>query len=226
VSGSHARSLTAPTALRRTQQSLFELSRRSGAANRAAGLLFLVPTVGISQEGDPVEEVAWFRDELANLVWAVEHRTESATGRHVDRYEVVQQRTAAAGPQQLPGDVGDATLIYRLSSTVPENWFPLVPVRPSGAPAGVLELELRPIERVDRGGAARTVMPSGRFLTAADPLVVEEEEIGRDGVVSQAHWQLTRGTDGRYLLWLSNRVRSGTGEGSSGLVFDVTRPVA
>lgn len=203
---------------------MYELSPRGGAAARASGLFFLPATLTVTQEGDPVEEVAWFRDEMANLVWAVERRTESPTGGHVDRYERAQQGLAAVGSQQLLGDVGDADLVYRLNSAVPENWHPLVPVRPRGAPAGVLELQLRPIRRIDSGGTTRLARPAGRFLTARQPLVVEEEEIGRQGVEARAQWELARGVDGRYHLWLSNRVVTGRGEGSSGLIFDVARP--
>jgi hypothetical protein len=204
---------------------MFALSSRPGAAARAAGLFYLPSTLEVALEGDPIEEVAWFRDEMANLVWAVERRTESPTGGHIDRYEVSQRQLPASAAQQVT-DVGDADLVYRLSSSVPTNWFPLVPVRPAGAPAGVLELELRPIRRIDADGTNEVVTPAGRFLTAGDPLVIEEEEIGREGVNARAQWELTRGAGGRYHLWLSHRVVVGRGEGSSGLVFDVARPTA
>ncbi|MBK5221270.1 MAG: hypothetical protein JJE52_00015 [Acidimicrobiia bacterium] len=205
--------------------SMFDLSLRAGAAGRAAGLFFLPSTVEVAQEGDPIEEVAWFRDEMANVVWAVERSTESPAGGSVDRYEHAQQRAASAASQEVVGDVGDASLAYRLNSTVPENWFPLVPVRPPGAPAGVVHLELRPIRRVAADGTSDVALPRSRVLTATDPLVIEEEEIGRDGVNAQLRWELTRDHDGRYHLWLAHRVTTGRGEGSSGLGFDLARPV-
>lgn len=204
---------------------MFDVSRRPGAAARVDGLLHLSASLPLSQQGDPIEEVAWFRDEMANVVWAVERRTESVAGGHVDRYERAQSGLEPGAAQRVPGDVGDATLVYRLNSRVPANWHPLVPVRPPGAQPGVVELELRAIERVGPDGTVATTPPRGRFLTSASPLVVAEEEIARQGRETQLHWQLTRGADGGYHAWLSHRVHTGRGEGSSGLVFDVSRPV-
>jgi len=201
--------------------SMFGLTPRASAAKRVDGLTVLPTVLGTSQQGDPVEEVSWFRDEMANVVWAVEQRTESPFGGSVDR---TRSSSVPAAVQRLATEVGDADLIYRLNSEVPDYWFPLVPVRRRNAPAGVVQLELRPIERIDGGGVSRTVLPFGRFLTATSPLVIEEEEVPREGVVTTAHWQLARGRDGRYHQWLSNHVRVGRGEGSSGLAFDISRP--
>jgi hypothetical protein len=52
--------------------------------------MFLPPTLGTSWESDTVEQVTFARDELANLVFAIERRYEGATGRPVDRTEFAQ----------------------------------------------------------------------------------------------------------------------------------------
>lgn len=202
---------------------MFDVSPRSSAAQRVHGLTVIPSVLGASLSGDPVEEVTWFRDEMANVVWAVEHRVESPLGGSVDR---ARASGSTAIEQRVAVDTGDAELLYRLTSTVPTHWFPLVPVRPRGAPAGVVQLELRPIERISADGSSQIATPAGRFLSATTPLVIEEEEIPRDGVVTTAHWQLTRGRDGRYRLWLGHQVRVGHGEGSSGLAFDTSRSLA
>jgi hypothetical protein len=212
----------AAAAIGSSSWTMFGLTPRPASAQRVNHLTVLPNVVGTSQQGDPVEEVTWFRDEMANVVWAVEHRTESPLGGSVDRARAGASRPAR---QPVATDVGDAELIYRLNSTVPEHWFPLVPVRPAGAQPGVVRLQLRPIERIDASGSSATEQPVGRFLNASSPMVVEEEEVPRDGLSTTAHWQLTRGGDGRYHLWLSNQSRVGRGEGSSGLIFDISRPV-
>ncbi len=201
---------------------MFDVTPRSNAAQRVRGLTVIPSVLGASLIGDPIEEVTWFRDEMANVVWAVEHRVESPLGGSVDRQRA---SSAPAIEQRVAVDTGDAELLYRLTSTVPTHWFPLVPVRPRGAPAGVVQLELRPIERIAADGSSNTALPAGRFLSATSPLVVEEEEIPRDGVVTTARWQLTRGRDGHYHLWLGHEVKVGHGEGSSGLAFDASRPL-
>jgi len=47
--------------------------------------LFLPPTLSDSVTGDPVEEVTFARDEMANLAFAIEETVESPTGRAIDR---------------------------------------------------------------------------------------------------------------------------------------------
>lgn len=204
--------------------SMYGLTPRPNAAQRVHHLMVLPTTLGNSQQGEPIEEVTWFRDEMANLVWAVEHRVESGLGGSIERGRAGDTtRQGFADPVVI--DTGDAELVYLLNTTVPDQFYPLVPVRPAQAPPGVVQLELRPIRRVDADGSTVTMNPVGRFLTATSPLRIQEEEVPRDGLMTTAQWQLTRGRDGRYHLWLSHQARVGRGEGSSGLVFDVSRPV-
>lgn len=49
--------------------------------------LFMPPTLADSMTGDPVERVVFGRDEVANLVFAIERRIEGPTGRSIDRTE-------------------------------------------------------------------------------------------------------------------------------------------
>jgi hypothetical protein len=199
-----------------------------GAPQRAQSLLFLPPTLLETQESDSVEEVAFFRDEMANIVWGVERTVQSAAGTGIDRYEEAQRALAAGADQLVPTDFGDAQLLYRLSTHVPDHWHPFVPVRAAGAApiSGLIQLERRALVRVQPGGASEAIQPRGRVLTAAEPLRLEEEEVPRSGAVVTRNLQLSRWTDGRYILWSGRRKRVGTGEGASGLRFDVVAPVA
>lgn len=199
----------------------------SFAAAHAAqpALFFLPPVLGDGLQSEPVEDVALFRDEMANMVWAVERRLERPEGgweRGSDHYRTIDAALRQSlPPQSLPQGSAEADLIYRLNSPVPEHWFPMVPIRPSGAAPGVVELQLRPLTRWDASGTARVTQPSAELLRAAAPL--PESEVPRDGVVAATHWQMTRSVSGHYHLWLSRRVRVGGGEGSSGLVHDIAR---
>lgn len=205
---------------------MYDLSLRPGAEARASGLLYLAPATVASQEGDALEEVTWFRDEMANVVWAVERVTESSVGGRLDHRPERTGHRPAGTAQRIEGDMADAALVYRLGTDVPDPWFPLVPVRPTGAPPGVVDLELRTVTRVGSDGSRRTPAPRGRFLTAREPMRVAEEEVGRSGLSTRLSWQLARGADGRYHVWLAHRVGPGHGEGDSGLRFDVARRVA
>ena len=53
-----------------------------------------------------------------------------------------------------------------------------------------------------------------------------EEEIPREGIRVTRNYQLTRWQDGSTHLWIGRRKVVGSGEGSSGLQFDMAKPVA
>jgi len=58
--------------------------------------LFVPPTLASSISSDPVEEVTFARDEMANLAFALERRHEGPTGRSVDRTEFQEPRIEVA----------------------------------------------------------------------------------------------------------------------------------
>lgn len=204
----------------------YRLTAEDATVAHVQNLLFLPPVLLETQESEPVEEVALFRDEMANVVWGVERRVQGAAGAAVDRYEEAQRALAAGEEQHVVTDIGDAELLYRLATRVPDHWHPFVPVRPVGAPvaSGAVQLQRRALVRVHPDGTSEPIEPRGRLLTAADPLVLEEEEVPRDGALVTRSFQLARWVDGRVLLWSGRRKRPGTGEGSSGLRFDVVVP--
>ncbi len=208
-----------------TVDDLWQMHRLT--APGSAQLLFLPPVLLETQESAPVEEVAFIRDEMANVVWGIERTVQGASSAGVDRYEEAQRALAAGEDQQVATDSGDAELLYRLATRVPDHWHPFVPVRPAGAAptSGAIALQRRPLVRRHADGTSEPIAPRGRLLTAADPLVLEEEEVPRAGVVVTRNFQLARWTDGRTVLWSGRRKRPGTGEGSSGLRFDVVAPL-
>ena len=160
-------------------------------------------------------------------MWGVERTVQGASGAGVDPYEEAQRALAAGEDQQVATDSGDADLLYRLATRVPDHWHPFVPVRPAGAAptSGAIALQRRPLVRRHPDGTSEPIVPRGRLLTAAEPPTLEEEEVPRAGAVVTRNLQLARWTDGRTVLWSGRRKRPGTGEGSSGLRFDVAAPL-
>jgi hypothetical protein len=194
--------------------------------------VFVLPaTLRHTLEGPPLEEVALFRDEMANLVWGVERVVQGPTGEPVAR-GLVESRT---GRQQLPGDLGDAAIVYRLMTPVPDHWIPFVsvPVRNVPVDQFATELERRPMVRFLAEDLAEIVHPLGVLLrstptgdVAEDRLRIAEEEVPRDGVVVTRRFQLARTSGGETVLWIGRRKEAGQGEGSSGLRFDSALPPA
>jgi hypothetical protein len=212
-------------------------SAGSGAGTRwtmfgldGADDLFFLPETVTALEGDPVEEVALFRDEMANLAWGVERVVAGPSGERVDRAHAVPQVTLR---QQMPGDIADAQLVYRVMTPVPEHWLPFVPVPVAGRPLDefVVELERRPMLRYRADGTAEPSHPLGVLLRGDlsvppehDALRLAEEEVPRWGAVVSRTFQYGRTADGGGVLWMGRRKRAGRGEGSSGLRFDVADP--
>jgi hypothetical protein len=197
------------------QHSHLRGSRLTGAASN---LFFLPPSLLKSIESRPVEEVLFLRDEMANLAWAVERLTESATERPLNRFEAhVEQKRRRE--QEAAGQVSSAAeaLRYRLAAEIPDYWIPLMPVRTGQG----IRLKRGAVLKTD--GLAEPVHAMGRILTLdpGRPLELFEEEIPREGVRVTRTYQYTRWFDGSTHLWSGRRKQVGRGEGSSGLRFDV-----
>lgn len=205
---------------------MFELSRTDGARSDA---FLLAPAIDARLEGDAIEDVALFRDEMANMAWAVERKVPGAMGLPVDRYQEAAKRSAA---QQF-ADLSHITaeLVYRVSTSVPEHWLPLVPVPKDDRPLAEfgIELERRAMLRHLDDGSIEPIFPHGVLLrtdlskTAADEPAqrLEDEEVPRDGVVVTRKAQFARWIDGERLHWIGRSKTPGNGEGASGLRHDI-----
>lgn len=193
---------------------MFEFGRRGdGQPSR----LLLPPVLADSVSGDPIESVAFVRDEMANMAWAVERTVTGPTGDVIDRTETPTD--PAVGWHHVGDATPDGMSAYRLATPVPDHWIPLVPVRTSPDDAAVV-LEKRTIRRTTQDGPV-DVEPLGRLLEPGGPLRIAEESVPRAGVTVERAWQLTRWIDGSTHVWIGRRTRAGRGMGHSGLRFDV-----
>ena len=195
---------------------LSSLEERSGAKSVPLEFLFLPPVLGASFEGPPIEEVLLLRDEMANMAWAVERVVESPAGLPFNRFEAFQEgrrRKEESDPDSTIPHSG--RLEYRLSTSVPDYWIPLIPIH-TGSGNRDIELRLGMLNE-----------PLGRVLRlvdATESLSLNEEEVPREGAIITRSYQYARWTDGSTYLWIGRRKRTGRGEGSSGLRFDVIEP--
>jgi hypothetical protein len=200
---------------------MFELSRSPGAtAPDPSSHFFLPPTLSASLHSAPLEEVLFLRDEMANMAWGVERTVQGADGRPLDRQGAwLRDRNGRADGIVSPQG---SAFVYRLASSVPEHWIPLVPVRDA---TGGPRLRQAAMPRPDAPGTS--VLPAGTLLTPRSPaLEMFDEEVPRAGARVQRQYQYARWTDGSTHLWIARRKQTGRGEGSSGLRFDTVVPSA
>jgi hypothetical protein len=101
---------------------------------------------------------------------------------------------------------------YRLENQVPDWWIPMLPWS-----TGYATIALRKGAMLKQGQA---VQPRGVLLKPGLPLVVQDEEVPREGLRVRRVPALARRVDGTYVRWTTRRVGVGRGEGASGLAFD------
>jgi hypothetical protein len=163
-------------------------------------------------ESAPLEDVIFFRDETANLVWAVERTVTPASGD--PRSRRVEPSPEAS---RTPGSVPGVELDYALLTTVPAGWVPFVPAPGVGARAvDVLRARLGDVP----DGSL------GQLLNAPLLTRLRDGEVPREGVAVRRVTALARRADGGYVRWVTRRVSTGLGEGSSALAYDSALPHA
>jgi hypothetical protein len=180
---------------------IFAIAQQGAPDKTFPGLLIPPTALGVL-EGRPLEDVAFLRDEMANMAWAVERTVQGRSGEPRARRDEEQ-------PVNRVEDIEEeAELQYLLRTEVPRHWIPFVPVS-----RGIGEIALR------KGTMAEADLSLGLLLSAT-PMTVEDEEVPREGLRVRRVPALGRGTDGRYLRWITRRMSVGRGEGRSGLAFD------
>jgi hypothetical protein len=184
---------------------MFAITTASGEGSD--GLLIPPGAVAV-QDGPPIEEVLFLRDEMANMAWAVERTIQGPSGAARDR---ARERDDPRRPQQGPVDA--AELDYLLQTGVPARWIPYV-----AQSAGYRSINLVRGSMPGPDGAA--VAPLGKTLRRADTRILKDAEIPREGVMVRRLTSVTRRADGAYERWTTRRVGVGRGEGASQLAFD------
>jgi hypothetical protein len=184
---------------------MFTMTDPEGAA--IDGLLIPPGAVAV-EDGPAIEQVLFLRDEMANMVWAVERAVQGPSGAARDRAREHDD------PRPLdPGPVATADLDYLLQTGLPARWIPYLP-RTSGYRA----IELIQGAMTDDDGDP--IQPRGRLLNRDDIRVLKDAEVPREGIMVSRQPSITRRADGSYLRWITRRVSVGRGEGSSRLAFD------
>lgn len=188
---------------------MFAITDEAGGTD---GGLLVPPGAVAVQDGPPVEEVLFLRDEMANLAWAVERSVQGPSGLARDRAREHDDPEPIA-----PGPVVRAKLDYLLQTTVPARWIPYLP-----KPTGYRAVSLQQGRMPDASGDP--VPPLGRLLADEGTRLVPDSEIPREGLFVRRRPSVTRRSDGTYARWTTRRVGVGRGEGASRLAFDTAQP--
>lgn len=223
---------------------MYALNTKGNQREPADNSLLILPTVEKILEGKPLEEVLFIRDEVANMVWAIEKKIPLPTesGKHGGEaafelhkfYQKILNNEIGDGIV-IPDDIEfKANIRYQIMNTVPENWIPFIPVHVDGSSREV-QLQRASMPRIlenDAPGNAQKIKPRTQLVREGlekDPVeayFIHEEEIPRAGIRAYQTFQRTRWYDGKVVNWFGARKQTGRGEGHSGLAFDQIIPTA
>jgi len=223
---------------------MYALNTKGNQREPADSSLLILPTVEKILEGKPLEEVLFIRDEVANMVWAIEKKIPLPTGsgKHGGEaafelhkfYQKILNKEIGDGIV-IPDDIEfKANIRYQIMNTVPENWIPFIPVHVDGSSREV-QLQRASMPRIlenDAPGNAQKIKPRTQLVREGlekDPVeayFIHEEEIPRAGIRAYQTFQRTRWYDGKVVNWFGARKQTGRGEGHSGLAFDQIIPTA
>jgi len=196
--------------------SYFTLDKIKTNKNEKSDNMFFYPqTITKALESKLLEEVYLIRDEMANMVWAIETIVQSPLGTGISGRE-----NASTGIKTKKGDL----LRYEESTTPPQNWIPFIPLIDNsklilrrGVVVDENNEKIRPLTSLMRNGISIDDDSAIKFD-------IEENEITRDGIKVTKSFQRTRWTNGEVYLWLGLQKYTGRGGGSSGLAFDLINP--
>lgn len=140
-----------------TQAPVHVMSKVKDARVSADGLFF-PPALPFTIESQPIEEIQFLRDEMANMVWGVERCVNDGCGSALDcnllasrtaqfidelNKDILQQQSAGeesvvsvsqntAGKAQVEHSEKASDYHYVLQNSVPLNWIPFLPQRIQG----------------------------------------------------------------------------------------------
>ena len=205
-----------------------------GAGNFSCqkGLLF-PPTVLRCEEGAPVEEVQFLRDEMANMLWGVETKINDGCGGFMDG-QTLSDAVFREVDKQRKEDKNEAEVVAKYSlliqNRVPLNWIPFIPEQLNNGRDIIFRRGRMPIyykcaDDKDSDGY-KSVRPSTNLLAVerdgkkVKPFYINEEEIGGYGIKVTKTPQRTRWFMGESFNWLGNRKIVSEYQANSGLMFD------
>lgn len=199
-------------------------------------------------ESESIEEIKFIRDEMANMVWGIESRIPDGLGGGMDGYEAANNLKAEfermiqedevpeelvlpevnLNSQENKANTYKPQLKYQLGNTVGENWIPFIAVHQNGSNREI-HFQRASMPRINELFDPHAVRPRTQLLREGineldnqlTPLYINEEEIPRAGAKLTGTYQRTRWYNGKIVSWYGRRKRTGRGEGSSGLRFDL-----
>ena len=213
--------------------------QRTGFNFKSAPGLLCPPTLQRVEQGAPVEEVQFLRDEMANMVWGVEEKVSDCCGGSLDSRSRSEKVIAIVDEERKVDDSdvvrpNDADYSYLIQNRVPLHWIPFIPQKISpdseeaknGGIAGRDIIFRRARMPIWYKGDFQPVRPSSQLLALkyngekVVPRYIYEEEILGYGTKVGLYPQRTRWFNGTSFTWQGFEKKISGVQANSGLMFD------
>jgi len=189
--------------------SLFSQSDGAGSVQQCS--FYLAPTLLKPLEQEPMERVSFLRDEVSNMVWAIENIIPGAFGKGIRSVEAAEKQER----EELQPAAQEEPAKYLLGEQVPFYQAPFIPVE---IPFDATHAQIR----LQRARMPQGAGPRGVLLTEIpSPFYVREEEIPKAGTTVLRRLQRARWINGATAQWAGREKQTGKGEGVASLSFDV-----
>ena len=214
---------------------MFTVNRKGKDLKEVDNSLLILPTVPKILEGPVLEQIAMVRDEISNMVWAIETDILLPSGDRKKGAEAARElatfyKRLYPEPETL-SQSSVAQIRYNIMNSVPENWIPFIPVHLDGSNREI-QLQRASMPRILHGVDNYTpvkprthLLRSGLDENERGTYFVYEEEVPRAGISVSKAFQRTRWYNGKVFIWLGIHKKTGRGEGQSNLQFDQIVPV-
>jgi hypothetical protein len=217
---------------------VFTLSSQAEVGGADGRIFYLPNRLYHALESAPLEKVNFFRDEMANLVWAVEQSYQDNNGDIINRNDEELEQIPEQPKPSLYWDRKENTLIdrsliveegepgnryigpmalYQPKTHMPVHWIPYKPhqykLHPLDSDVHYALRRARTVEDLSKG-------PQYKGVFLSESKYIFEDEVPRVGIMLCRVFQLARDSDGERYLWQSRKKRPDELRKSSGLRFD------
>ncbi|MCP5108261.1 MAG: hypothetical protein GY950_33050 [bacterium] len=211
---------------------VFTLTPQAKKENSDGRIFYLPNRLYHALESEPIEKVNFLRDEMANLVWAVEQRYQDKDGNVINRNDEQLDQIPEEPKPSLYWDTRENTLVdrsqiegegepggryigpaalYQSQTPIPIHWIPYKPLQVTVD--NYILRRARTLKDVSKG-------PQYKGVFLSESRYVFEEEVPRAGIMLCRVFQLARDSEGKRYCWRSRKKRPDELHKSSGLRFD------
>jgi hypothetical protein len=211
------------------QWEIFQLTTKDVPSPK--GWLYIPAITNRYLQSELKEEINFIRDEMANLVWAIENIVPNGLGEGVEGRSLAQQvenwlKVLASSVDVNIENPPVNHTTYSIGNTVPPHWIPFIPIRPNmNKPQIVFRRAAMP--RLIAQHDPTRIRPRSQVLRCTTDnkghYDILEEEIPSTGLIIRQMWRRARWFDGRTVTWLAREKIVGRSKESSGLQFDTIK---